>query len=128
MSESVSLTGVTGVRCSDADRERISARLREAAADGRLTMDELEDRLGGVYAAKHHHELDVFVADLPGTDRPRAAAGWLAVLAAARTQLRLDLALMFGRAGTGWPRRRIAVAVLVTSVLIASAGGGFDFD
>ena len=131
MSESVSLTGVDGVRCSDADRGRISERLREAATDGRLTMDELDDRLGAVYAAKHHHELDALVTDLPGTNRPRAAVGWLAVLAAAWTQLRLDLALLAGRTGTGRPRRRIAVAAIVTLVLIvtiASAIDGFDFD
>ncbi len=131
MSESGSLTRVTGVRCSDADREQTSERLRVAAADGCLTMDELEDRLGGVYAAKHRHELDALVTDLPVTKRSRTVAGWLALLAAAWTQLRLDLALLFGRIGTGWPRRRIAVAAIVTVILIAtiaSAVGGFDDD
>ena len=65
MSEPVSLLAATGVRCADTDRERTGERLRNAAADGRLTMDELEDRLGGVYAARYHYELDTLVADLP---------------------------------------------------------------
>ena len=131
MSESVSLAPATGVRCSDADRERTSERLREAAADGRLTMDELEDRLGGVYAAKYHRELETLVTDLPRTGRPRSASHPLAVLAAAWMQLRLDLALLFGRAGTGWPRRRLVVGAIVALVLIvtiASAVGGFGFE
>ena len=128
MSESVS---PVGVRCSDADRERTSARLREAAAEGRLTMDELEDRLGAVYAAKHHRDLDALVTDLPAGNRRRAAAGWPAVLAAAWAQLRNDLSLLVVPAGAGWSRRRGAVAAVAALVLIAtiaSAAEGFDFE
>jgi hypothetical protein len=45
-------------RCSDAERERTCAVLHAAAGDGRLTLDEVEVRLAGVYAARHRHELD----------------------------------------------------------------------
>jgi hypothetical protein len=131
MSESVALQAVSGVRCSDADREWISDRLRDAAADGRLTMDELEDRLGGVYAARYHHELDPLVADLPRGAQPRVTARWLAVLAAAWAQLRVDLALLLGRGGSGWTRRRVVVAGIVALLLIATivvAVAGFAFE
>lgn len=124
MSGSVSLPGVT-VRCSDADRERIGARLRDAAADGCLTMDELEDRLGGVYAARHRHELDALVTDLPATTG-RRAAGWLAVLAAAWAQLRLDLMLLAGRASAGRSRRRVVVAAIAVLALVAALGSAID--
>ncbi|MEO3859816.1 DUF1707 domain-containing protein [Acrocarpospora sp. B8E8] len=53
------------LRASDADREAVSDRLRVAAGEGRITLDELEDRLESVYAAKTYAELDTLVVDLP---------------------------------------------------------------
>jgi hypothetical protein len=55
------------LRASDADRERIAERLRQATAEGRLQPDELEDRLEAAFAARTYGELDALVADLPGT-------------------------------------------------------------
>lgn len=55
------------MRASDADRERVAGLLREAAGDGRLTMDELDERLDAVYAAKTYAELEPITHDLPGT-------------------------------------------------------------
>jgi len=55
------------MRASDADRERVAEVLREAAGDGRLTMDELDERLGAAYAAKTYAELEPITHDLPGT-------------------------------------------------------------
>lgn len=61
------------LRASDSDRDRIASVLREAAGDGRLTLDELDERLEAVYAAKTYAELEPVVRDLPGTaDRPSA--------------------------------------------------------
>jgi hypothetical protein len=54
------------LRASDADRERVANVLREAAGDGRLTMDELDERLDAVYAAKTYAELEPITHDLPG--------------------------------------------------------------
>ena len=129
MTESVSLRAATPMRCSDADRERTSARLRDAAAEGRLTMDELEDRLGGVYAARYHHELDALVTDLPRAAVPAiAATGWRAVLAALWMQLKADVSLLLGRGGAGWTGRRLVLAGIVVLVLIGvmvSAFHGF---
>src|ERR1700759_2331265 len=53
------------LRASDADRERVAEVLREAAGDGRLTMDELDERLDAVYAAKTYAELEPITHDLP---------------------------------------------------------------
>jgi hypothetical protein len=39
------------VRVGDADREAIAAQLREHYADGRLTLEELNERLDQVFAA-----------------------------------------------------------------------------
>jgi DUF1707 SHOCT-like domain len=56
------------MRASDADRDRVSALLREHMAAGRLTMDEFQDRLDAVYAAKTHGQLDEIMSDLPSID------------------------------------------------------------
>ena len=55
------------MRASDADREQVANVLREAAGDGRLSMDELDERLDAVYAAKTYAELEPITHDLPGT-------------------------------------------------------------
>lgn len=55
-----------GIRISDADRERAAAYLQQALAEGRITLDELEDRLSVVYAARYEADLLPPFADLPG--------------------------------------------------------------
>jgi hypothetical protein len=58
------------VRIGDADREAIAAQLREHYADGRLTLDELNERLDQTFAAKTKTDLDVVMRDLPHVARP----------------------------------------------------------
>lgn len=53
------------MRAADADREATAERLRNAVADGRLGLDELDERLAATYAAKTHAELDAVTSDLP---------------------------------------------------------------
>jgi hypothetical protein len=60
------VTQQRGVRISDADRERAAARLQQALAEGRITLSELEERLGVVYAARYEADLLPPFADLPG--------------------------------------------------------------
>lgn len=60
------------LRASDADREHVAERLRNAAAEGRLVAEELEDRLGGVFSARTYGQLDALVSDLPA---PRGKRG-----------------------------------------------------
>ena len=62
----------TTLRASDAEREHHAELLREHAAQGRLTVDELEERLDRVYAARTRGELEPVIADLPAAERPHA--------------------------------------------------------
>ncbi|HEY0937297.1 MAG TPA: DUF1707 domain-containing protein [Trebonia sp.] len=62
------MPGDPRLRASDADRERASELLREHHAVGRLTAEEFEGRLEGVFAARTRGELDDLLADLPAID------------------------------------------------------------
>jgi hypothetical protein len=53
------------LRASDADRERVAERLRAAALEGRLTDEELEERLAATYRSRTYGELDTLLGDLP---------------------------------------------------------------
>jgi Domain of unknown function (DUF1707) len=57
------------LRISDADRHRVAEVLREAAAEGRLDMEELDERLETAYAAKVYADLIPITIDLPVDDR-----------------------------------------------------------
>jgi hypothetical protein len=67
---------VSELRASDADRDRAAERLRAAAGEGRLSSEELEERLERALSARTQAELEPLTADLPGPPparRPRAA-------------------------------------------------------
>jgi len=53
------------IRVSDADRDRIVERLREHYADGRLTSDELDERVSAALSAKTYGDLRAIMTDLP---------------------------------------------------------------
>lgn len=50
---------------SDADRERVLARLQDAAGEGRLTLDEFQERVDGVLRARRFGEVEPYLAGLP---------------------------------------------------------------
>jgi hypothetical protein len=54
------------LRASDHDRERVAEVLRAAVAEGRLDLDEMDQRLGALYAARTYADLELLVRDLPG--------------------------------------------------------------
>ena len=60
------------LRASDADRDAVAERLREAHAEGRLTVEEVGERLDATFAARTLGELRDLTARPPG----RAPAGW----------------------------------------------------
>jgi len=60
------------VRVGDADREAVAAQLREHYADGRLTLEELNERLDQTFAAKTKADLNTVTRDLPQAARPTA--------------------------------------------------------
>jgi DNA polymerase/3'-5' exonuclease PolX len=53
------------LRASDAERDQIVARLRDASVEGRLTLEEFTERMTSAYESRTHAELDVLVRDLP---------------------------------------------------------------
>jgi Domain of unknown function (DUF1707) len=71
------------VRVSDADRDFTAAQLREHYVQGRLTHEELDQRLEQTFRAKTRPELDAVTTDLPyaaatgilPSDRVRAGGG-----------------------------------------------------
>lgn len=54
------------IRISDADRDRAAARLRDHYAEGRLTADELDERVTAALSARTAGDLRRLMADLPG--------------------------------------------------------------
>ena len=70
------------LRISDADRHKVAEVLREAAGEGRIDLDELDERLEAAYAAKTYADLVPLTIDLPAvrpagspaTPVPRPAA------------------------------------------------------
>ncbi|MGZ4202652.1 MAG: DUF1707 SHOCT-like domain-containing protein [Thermoleophilaceae bacterium] len=117
-----------GHRASDAEREAVAERLRDAAAEGRLTTDELGERVEAAYKAQTTAELEPLTADLPPTPLPKAAA--LSVwrneqvrhrLAALLTANPICIAVWLASGATGsfWPKWVLlgtAAAFIVTLV------------
>ena len=67
------------LRASDAEREQAAEVLRVAAAEGRLDVEELEERLGSAYSVRTRNELERLTADVSperlGQGRPIALPG-----------------------------------------------------
>lgn len=63
------------IRASDTDREAVVAVLRDAYTEGRLTLDEFDERVTDAYAGRTWGDLRMLTADLPvkpvlGADLP----------------------------------------------------------
>jgi hypothetical protein len=78
------MTSRDDLRIGDAERDAVMTALREHFAQGRLTHDELDERLDTALAARTAGDLRRVTADLPGPPPPRRpveydrppAAGW----------------------------------------------------
>ena len=95
---------------SHEDRDKVVEVLRTAAGDGRLTAEELDERLDAALTARTYAELAVLTTDLPAASG--AAVGGTAP--APKDLLRLDCHSGSARRDGRWvvPRR---IEVLVTS-------------
>src|SRR6266536_1213943 len=98
------------VRVSDRERDEVATLLRDHAAEGRLTPDELDERLGAALAARTGADLDAVLADLPAkrTD-------------AERTRRRTAARQGFLSHATTWA----AVSVLLVVIWLAAGAGPF---
>ena len=76
------------LRASHADRDRVAEQLRIAAGDGRLTMDELDERLDKALTARTGSELELLVLDLPAVAGP---GGGLLPAVEAKELVRLEV-------------------------------------
>ncbi|WP_219417428.1 DUF1707 SHOCT-like domain-containing protein [Pseudonocardia nigra] len=99
------------LRVSDADREAVADRLRQAAADGRLTLDESDERQQLAYAARTRDDLVPLTADLPAPEPARSGdrAGPLTEQARRRLTVHAAVAAVLAvllvfrwAAGMGW--------------------------
>ena len=63
------------MRVGDAEREAAAAELREHYASGRLTLDELNERLDAAFDAKTRGDLNTVMRDLPSARPGWSAAG-----------------------------------------------------
>ena len=64
------------LRASHDDRDRVVELLRVSAGDGRLTAEELDERLEQAMTARTYGELARLVADLPDTTRTARGRPW----------------------------------------------------
>lgn len=105
------------MRVSDADREQVAERLREHFAAGRLTSEELDERLAAALNAKTVRDLRAVMADLPepapvGPQTGQEPPPW-------------TYRPIFGyRRG---PRLLPLALILLFAVLILPSGAGFVF-
>jgi len=72
------------LRASHEDRDRVVEQLREAAGDGRLSPEELDERLELALSARTYAELVPLTADLPASPGAYSAAPHSAALPAER--------------------------------------------
>jgi DUF1707 SHOCT-like domain len=105
------------MRVSDTDREQAAEVLREAAGQGRISLDELDERLESAYAAKTYADLAALTHDLPPSGRmpvPPGGAGQLSRIGGTPGST-VSIAIMSGARRTGrWvvPRNYVSVAVM----------------
>ena len=113
------------IRISDADREQVAARLREHFAEGRLTQDELDERIAAAFSAKTAGDLRRVMADLPGPapvppswqGPPRAAGGPWVMYRRRRPRL-LPLALLALIAVLVLPGAGLVLGVFIKLLLL----------
>jgi Domain of unknown function (DUF1707) len=105
--------GAPDVRISDDDRDRVAGELRDHFAAGRLSEDELNERLEVCYRARTEAELAALRTDLPALPANRRAE-----LVVRRAELRNEL---IQQTGAGLVPFAICVAVWAAS----GANGSF---
>jgi hypothetical protein len=108
---------VTGpdMRIGDADREAVAAHLREHYAQGRLTMDEFDQRLDAAFAATMRSQLSALTRDLPPAAAPSAPLP-VSVAGARRERAGRERA---GREHRPGSRARLGFIPMIISAVIA---------
>src|SRR5690348_5928801 len=103
------------LRISDIDRDHAAEVLREANAQGRITVDELDERLTSVYNAKTFADLVPVTQDLPATQDTAPTTAPARRRIGGTPRFKLSLAILGGASRDGqWvvPPEYTAVATL----------------
>jgi Domain of unknown function (DUF1707) len=91
------------MRVGDAERDAAANELREHFASGRLTQDELNERLDQTFAAKTRGDLSALFTDLPSsTAWQEASAGGTRGMAGSPFGANFGAAGLLGRPGEQW--------------------------
>lgn len=130
------MADVPEIRASDAERERVATQLREHAAEGRLDVDELDERLQQAYDARTRGDLEKLTADLPAAPPPKPPPptvrdrGWgLAERAGSYVGVMVILIIIWAVTGAGypwfiWPAIGWGLALVTTGKTGLPWGGG----
>ena len=59
--------GREGMRAGDSDRQRVADQLKSALDEGRLDLNEYDERVQRAYSARTYGDLEGLLDDLPGT-------------------------------------------------------------
>lgn len=112
------------LRISDDERHQVAELLRSAAGEGRIDLDELDERLEATYAARTYADLVPITADLPGVRASQVPAAAATKGTPAST-------------GDGRPQRHLAVMgglerkgawTVPTAMTVTCVMGGADLD
>jgi hypothetical protein len=114
------------LRAADDDREAVAATLGRALSEGRLTVDEYEERLAKAYAARTYGDLAGLTADLPGATAPPRTPAPSAVPAPRPAGACGPAPWRSGMRAIWAPW--LATALIVTSIWLATSLGSGRFD
>jgi len=101
----------SSLRASDVDRDAVAERLRQAAGEGRLEPEELEERLHAALRARTYGDLHGLLTDLPATPAAWSRHG-AEVMPAARTALAVAIRVLL---------TLVVVAVVLVIVAVVAA-------
>jgi hypothetical protein len=110
------------LRVGDAERDEVTTALHEHFAQGRLTRDELDERLTTTLSARTVGDLRKVTADLPGTLAVLSPAGHVPSPAGWG---RGPYAAAWPRGGWGPRRGRPFGPLLLVAVVVAALTGGW---
>lgn len=112
--------GTPRIRVSDADRAATVVRLQAALVEGRLDLDETDERVTTAFAARYHDDLHPLTADLPPhVAAPDGAPSWSALWVSAVWRARIVvLGAEAGGHGPPTSRQRGTAAALAALALV----------
>ena len=109
------------LRAADVDRQAVAARLGQHLSEGRLTVEEYDERVAAAYAARTYGDLDRLFADLP-RDTPAPARRVPGATPTGSTPVPGR-----GHVRGEWARWASVGAIVTAIWLFTSISGGFHY-